>query len=97
MVAAFVLFAWALDKNGMGNTYYAAAAKSGTMSWRNLWYGSFDPGGWITTDKPPLALWLTRTLGPRLRIHVVVAALPIRTLWRRRSRAARGHRPTRRR
>lgn len=57
-VAAFVIFAWALDKNGTGNGYYAAAAKSATTSWKNLWYGSLDPGGWITVDKPPLGLWL---------------------------------------
>jgi 4-amino-4-deoxy-L-arabinose transferase-like glycosyltransferase len=58
VIAAFVLYAWGLDKNGYGNGYYAAAAKSATMSWKNLWYGSLDPGGWITTDKPPLTLWL---------------------------------------
>jgi 4-amino-4-deoxy-L-arabinose transferase-like glycosyltransferase len=58
VIAAFVLYAWGLDKNGYGNGYYAAAAKSATMSWKNLWYGSLDPGGWITVDKPPLALWL---------------------------------------
>ena len=58
VIAAFVLYAWGLDKNGYSNAYYAAAAKSATMSWKNLWYGSLDPGGWITVDKPPLALWL---------------------------------------
>jgi 4-amino-4-deoxy-L-arabinose transferase-like glycosyltransferase len=57
-VAALVLFAWGLSKNGYGNTYYAAAARSMTTSWKNFLFGSFDPGGWITTDKPPLALWL---------------------------------------
>ncbi len=66
-VAALVLFAWGLSKNGYGNTYYAAAARSMTTSWKNFLFGSFDPGGWITTDKPPLALWLealsARTFG----------------------------------
>src|SRR5256885_12976381 len=27
-------------------------------SWHNLLYGSFDPGGIMTVDKPPLALWV---------------------------------------
>jgi 4-amino-4-deoxy-L-arabinose transferase-like glycosyltransferase len=55
---ALVFFAWGLSKNGYANTYYAAAARSMTVSWKNFLYGAFDPGGWITTDKPPLALWL---------------------------------------
>lgn len=56
-VAALLLNAWALSQNGYGNDYYAAAARSMTTSWRNFFFGSFDPGGWITVDKPPLALW----------------------------------------
>ena len=55
---AFWLFAWALDRNGYGNTYYAAAIRSMTRSWHNFFYGSLDPGGWITVDKPPVAFWL---------------------------------------
>jgi LPXTG-motif cell wall-anchored protein len=57
-VAALVMFAWGLSKNGYGNSYYAAAARSMASSWHNFLYGALDPGGWITTDKPPLALWL---------------------------------------
>ncbi len=57
MAGAFVLFAWGLSKNGYGNPYYAAAVRSMTRSWKNFVFGAFDPGGWITTDKPPLALW----------------------------------------
>jgi 4-amino-4-deoxy-L-arabinose transferase-like glycosyltransferase len=56
-VAALVLNAWSLSRNGWGNTYYAAAARSMTQSWSNFFYGAFDPGGWITVDKPPFALW----------------------------------------
>ena len=58
MAGALVLFAWGLSKNGYGNPYYAAAVRSMTRSWKNFVFGAFDPGGWITTDKPPLALGL---------------------------------------
>jgi 4-amino-4-deoxy-L-arabinose transferase-like glycosyltransferase len=60
MVAALSLLlnAWRLDRNGLGNSYYAAAVRSMTTSWKAFFYGSLDPGNWITTDKPPGALWL---------------------------------------
>jgi len=57
LVGAVVLFAWGLSKNGFSNPYYAAAARSMTRSWKNFLFGSSDPGGWVTTDKPPMALW----------------------------------------
>ena len=58
VLGVLTLFAWAIDRNGYGNTYYAAAIRSMTRSWHNFFYGSLDPGGWITVDKPPFAFWL---------------------------------------
>ncbi len=57
LAATTVILVWGLSKNGYGNPYYAGAVRSMTYSWRNFVYGASDPGGWITTDKPPLALW----------------------------------------
>jgi 4-amino-4-deoxy-L-arabinose transferase-like glycosyltransferase len=56
--AALVLFSWATDVSGWGNAFYAAAVRSMTTSWSNFFYASLDPGGWVTVDKPPAALWL---------------------------------------
>jgi 4-amino-4-deoxy-L-arabinose transferase-like glycosyltransferase len=42
----------------MGNTFYAAAVKSGTESWKAFLFGSLDPGSFITVDKPPASLWV---------------------------------------
>jgi 4-amino-4-deoxy-L-arabinose transferase-like glycosyltransferase len=47
-----------LDTEGYGNTYYAAAVKSMAQSWHNFFFAAFDPGGFISVDKPPLGLWL---------------------------------------
>lgn len=55
---SFGLNAWALTLNGLGNQYYAAATRSMTLSWSNFFYASLDPGGFITVDKPPVALWI---------------------------------------
>jgi 4-amino-4-deoxy-L-arabinose transferase-like glycosyltransferase len=56
-LAAF-LNAWNLAQNGYGNTFYAAAIRSMTQSWHNFFFASYDPGGFITVDKPPVFLWV---------------------------------------
>ncbi|MET8051318.1 glycosyltransferase family 39 protein [Streptosporangium sp. NPDC005286] len=53
-----VLYGWALDSIGYGNSYYAAAARSMSRSWSNFFFGAFDPLGVSTVDKPPGALWV---------------------------------------
>ena len=55
---SFFLNAWNIGRDTYGNTYYAAAARSMTMSWKNFFFGAFDPGGFITVDKPPAFLWV---------------------------------------
>lgn len=57
LIVAAGLRLWRLDQNGYGNPYYAAAVKSMLTSWHNFFYVSFDPGGFISVDKPPVALW----------------------------------------
>jgi len=52
-----LLNTWALSQNGYANTFYSAAVESMLRSWHNFVFVSFDPGGLITVDKPPLALW----------------------------------------
>ena len=55
-LAAFLDF-FRLSRNGYANTYYAAAVRSMLRSWHNCFFVSFDPGGLVSVDKPPLALW----------------------------------------
>src|SRR4051812_32927584 len=55
---ALVMNCWSLSIQGLGNQYYAAATRSMTMSWSNFFFASFDPGGYISVDKPPVALWI---------------------------------------
>ena len=47
-----------LAQNGYANTFYSAGVKSMLRSWHNFVFASFDPGGLISIDKPPLGLWL---------------------------------------
>jgi len=55
-LAAYLDF-WNLGRNGYANTYYAAAVRSMLASWHNFFFASFDAGGLVSVDKPPLALW----------------------------------------
>lgn len=62
-LAAIVLIAaglriWKLDQNGFGNPYYGACVRSMLASPGNFFFGSFDPIGIVTVDKPPVALWI---------------------------------------
>ncbi|MFF4986090.1 ArnT family glycosyltransferase [Streptosporangium saharense] len=54
---AAVLYGWASWDWGWGNTYYSAAVTSMSASLTNFLFGSFDPVGVVTVDKPPMALW----------------------------------------
>ncbi len=54
-----------LSQNGYANVFYAAAVRSMLGSWHNFLFASFDPGGLVTVDKPPLALWV-QVLSARL-------------------------------
>lgn len=57
LVSTF-LYLFRIYPAGYGNLYYAAAVKSMLQSWHNFFYVSFDPGGFVSADKPPLGLWL---------------------------------------
>jgi 4-amino-4-deoxy-L-arabinose transferase-like glycosyltransferase len=58
LALAAVLNFYRLDQNGFGNTYYATTVWSMSRSWHNWFFASFDPGGFVTVDKPPLGFWL---------------------------------------
>jgi 4-amino-4-deoxy-L-arabinose transferase-like glycosyltransferase len=58
MVVAAALNLWGLSENGWANDYYSAAVRSMASSWHAFLYGSLDPTGLMTVDKPPLALWV---------------------------------------
>jgi 4-amino-4-deoxy-L-arabinose transferase-like glycosyltransferase len=58
ILLALALRLWHLAQNGWGNEYYTAGVFSMTTGWRNFLYNSFDPAGFVSVDKPPVALWI---------------------------------------
>src|SRR5258708_461168 len=57
LVSSFMNF-FQLGQNGYANLYYASAIRSMLDSWHNFLYVAFDPGGFVSIDKPPLGFWL---------------------------------------
>ena len=60
LLIAVVLRCWRLDQNNYGNEYYSAGVWSMLQSWHNFFFNSFDPAGFISVDKPPVAFGYRR-------------------------------------
>src|SRR5438552_8282493 len=57
LISLFMNF-YQLGQNGFGNLYYAAAIRSMLDNLHNFFFVAFDPGGFVSIDKPPLGFWL---------------------------------------
>src|SRR5437899_94965 len=58
LLLAAVLRVWRLEDNGFGTTYYAAGVRSLLQGGALFFYNAFDPAGFVSLDKPPLAFWI---------------------------------------
>jgi 4-amino-4-deoxy-L-arabinose transferase-like glycosyltransferase len=60
LIAAVAVLArtWQLSQNDFGRQYYAAGVLSMLGSWHNFIFNAFDPAGFVSIDKPPVAIWL---------------------------------------
>ena len=47
-----------LSIENYGNEYYAAGVKSMVLNFKNFFFVSFDPAGFVSIDKPPLGFWI---------------------------------------
>jgi 4-amino-4-deoxy-L-arabinose transferase-like glycosyltransferase len=57
LISIFMNF-YQLGQNGFANFYYAAAIRSMLDNLHNFLFVAFDPGGFVSVDKPPLGFWL---------------------------------------
>lgn len=62
---ALMFNTWGLASAGYANSYYTAAVRSASVSWKAWFFGAIDPGSFITVDKPPFA---TQVMGLSARI-----------------------------
>ncbi len=54
---AALLRLWDLGRNGVGSPYFATTALSMSLSPKLFFFGSFDPGGFVSVDKTPGGFW----------------------------------------
>lgn len=76
LVLALALRMWGLEQNGWGAEYYTAAVRSMAMNWHNFFYAAFDPAGFISLDKPPVALWFQVISVKLFGFHPLSVLLP---------------------
>ncbi|HEV2662199.1 MAG TPA: glycosyltransferase family 39 protein, partial [Ktedonobacteraceae bacterium] len=55
LIAVFMDF-FQLGSNGYGS-YYPPAVRSMMDSWHNFFFAAYDPGAFVTVDKPPVGFW----------------------------------------
>jgi 4-amino-4-deoxy-L-arabinose transferase-like glycosyltransferase len=55
LISIFMDF-FQLGRNGFGS-YYPPAVRSMMDNWHNFFFASYDPGGFVTIDKPPVGFW----------------------------------------
>jgi 4-amino-4-deoxy-L-arabinose transferase-like glycosyltransferase len=75
LLGAFLRF-YELGAQGYGNTYYAATVKSMLTSWQNFFFASYEPGGSVSVDKPPLGFWIQSLSAYIFGVNGFALALP---------------------
>jgi 4-amino-4-deoxy-L-arabinose transferase-like glycosyltransferase len=72
---AALIFTWGAFHTAV-NDFYAADARSMSMSWKNFLYGAFDPAGSVTIDKLWGFLWPQALSVKLFGYHAWALALP---------------------
>jgi 4-amino-4-deoxy-L-arabinose transferase-like glycosyltransferase len=75
LVGAFLRL-YELGAYSIGNTYYAATVQSMLTSWHDFFFASFEPGGSVTVDKPPMGFWIQAVSAYFLGVNGFALALP---------------------
>lgn len=71
-----ILNIWNLWNQGISNDYYAAAVKSMLENPGLIFFNSFDAGGFVTVDKPPVGLWVQIAFAALLGFSGWILVLP---------------------
>lgn len=76
LVLSAALNLYGIWNSDTDNAYYTAAVESMTQSFHNFFYASFDPAGFVTVDKPPVALWIQTLFALVFGVHGWSVVLP---------------------
>ena len=73
---AAVLRGWNLGGGGVVIPYYLAGVRSQLVGWHNFFFNAFDPAGFVSLDKPPIAFWLQTASAKLLGFGAASVLLP---------------------
>src|SRR6202162_1861224 len=76
LAMAAALRFWRLGETGFITPYYLAGVRSMMAGWHNFFYNAFDPAGFVSLDKPPVAFWLQTASAKLLGFGTVSVLLP---------------------
>jgi 4-amino-4-deoxy-L-arabinose transferase-like glycosyltransferase len=76
LLGAALLRGWNLADGGVLVPYYFAGVRSALQSWHNLFFNAFDPAGFLSVDKPPVAFWLQTASAALFGFGGVAVLLP---------------------
>jgi len=76
LLIAAVLNMYGIWKDQYANAYYTSAVTSMLQSFHNFFFASFDPGGFVTVDKPPVAFWIQTMFAYVFGVHGWSVILP---------------------
>src|SRR5713101_1504540 len=74
LISVFMNF-FQLGQNGFGS-YYPAAIRSMLDNWHNFFFAAYDPGGFVSIDKPPVGFWLEAASAKIFGFNSVSILLP---------------------
>ena len=75
MLISVIMNFYQLGKNGYGS-YYPAAIRSMMDNWHNFFFAAYDPGGFVSIDKPPVGFWLDVASAKLFGFNTVSILLP---------------------
>ncbi|QYR23968.1 glycosyltransferase family 39 protein [Paenibacillus sp. sptzw28] len=76
LLLSVVLNGYNIWTDKYANTYYTTAVASMLQSFHNFFYGSLDPAGSVTVDKPPLTFWIQTASAYIFGLHGWSVILP---------------------
>ncbi|HZK53262.1 MAG TPA: glycosyltransferase family 39 protein [Desulfosporosinus sp.] len=76
VLLAAILNIYGIWNDQSANAYYTAAITSMLQSFHNFFFASFDPGGFVSVDKPPVAFWIQTLFAAVFGVHGWSVILP---------------------
>lgn len=76
MLLSAFLNGYDIWKDKVANAYYTTAVASMLRSFHNFFFGSLDPGGFVTVDKPPVTFWIQTISASIFGLHGWSVILP---------------------